>query len=144
MARTGLPSDSGDSLRRLINCAARTTLSPSVGPRHLYLAGVRLCLETPYSFSWLNKARTISQRSHVSRTWMCRFDGVGSHFGRNRVRIFAERPSSDCSRGTDLNAIGLIAFTSACGAAVLFMLVFLRAFVRGEKAPQSHPQRRES
>jgi hypothetical protein len=51
-----------------MNCAARTTLSPSVGPKHLYLACVRLCLETPCSFSWLNTARTISQKSHVSRT----------------------------------------------------------------------------
>ena len=36
-----------------MNRAARTTLSPSVGPKHLYLARVWLCLEPHYCLAIL-------------------------------------------------------------------------------------------
>jgi hypothetical protein len=43
LARSGLPPDLGDSVRLYLNCAARTTLSPSVLNIHIYTAPAQLC-----------------------------------------------------------------------------------------------------
>jgi hypothetical protein len=48
-----------------MNCAARTTLSPSVGAKHLYLAYVRLCLEPHIPF----RGRIRPEQFHRDHTY---------------------------------------------------------------------------
>jgi hypothetical protein len=113
-----------------MNYAPRTTPSPSVGPRLLHLA----CgfAYSPYCSVTLfvreSRPNDFHREHRYPELGMCGFDGVWSHFGRTEFEYL--RNGVHVIEGTEVNVIGAIAFTSACGAAALFMLAFLFGLLR--------------